>query len=189
MYIYIFGRVGYKPIVWARVVLERLVDDMRQSNQPDNKLSCIKLNNERWRLKLRVHSIRKSGFSFWNRFSTTHEIQETIFTPKTPSLFPSFPFFWEIQKRIWKKMPFYNWQKKTTDQENNFANPFLDLPIEHLRGGFGFRNWNSPSERINQSLNCLFFGFRVLCKLLNPDFAMERILSNPFMKDCRTSVL
>ena len=74
-------------------------------------------------------------------------------------------------------MPFYNWQKKTTDNENNFATPFSHLPIKHLSGGFGFRNWNSPSERINQRWNFLFFGFRVLCKLLNPDFAMERILS------------
>ena len=82
--VYIFGRVGYNRSS-ERESSSTLVEDIRQFNQPEKKLSCIKFNKERW-LKLRVHSIRKSGFSFWNRFSTTHEIQEQIFTPKTPSL-------------------------------------------------------------------------------------------------------
>jgi len=68
-------------------------------------------------------------------------MQEPIFTPKTPSLdFLYFRFLGDPEEDLKKTMPFYNWQKKTTDHENNFANPFSDLPIKHLSYGFGFRN-------------------------------------------------
>ena len=54
-----------------------------------------------------------------------------MFTPKIPSLdFLYFRFLGNLEEDL-KKMPFYNWQKKTTDHENNFANPFSDLPIKH----------------------------------------------------------
>ena len=44
--VYIFGRVGYNRSS-ERESSSTLVEDIRQSNQPEKKLSCIKFNKER----------------------------------------------------------------------------------------------------------------------------------------------
>ena len=73
--------------------------------------------------------------------------------------FSFLPFDWEIRKRIRKTVLRNSGlactriisKKKTAVQENSFANPFSDFPIEPQKGkskksGFGFLNWIHPED-------------------------------------------
>ena len=149
---------------------------------------------------LRLRSIGKFGFRFWNPdfgFCNRTRNPKTDFTSEKSVLRVDFnweiqiriswisflPFDWEIRKKICKTvlvnsaLLFANYACacKTAVLKNSFSNPFADFPDERQK-------WKSKNRYISVEIR-----FRILrsianpksgFKNLNPDFPIERTLSS-----------